>query len=78
MSQTISNARLTCEQHTSQSQLRDPAINCQGIEMVSIRQIFRVMQKKIVQLAILDRHFCHSTRVVWPNCTTLSHVWRVP
>jgi len=35
-SQTISNVRITCKQHTGQSQLRDLAINHQGIEMVFI------------------------------------------
>jgi len=49
-SQTISNTRITCKQQTGQSQLRDSAINRQGIEMVSVWQIYRATRQKLCNL----------------------------
>ena len=49
-SQMISNTRITCKQQTGQSELRDSAINRQGIEMVSIWQIYYATRQKLCNL----------------------------
>jgi len=64
-SQTISNARITCKQQTGQSQLRDSAINHQGIEMVSIWQIYCTMHQKLHNLPCQTCNF-----VTEQSCST--------
>jgi len=56
-SQMISNARITRKQQTGQSHLRDMTINRQGIEIVSIWQIYRATHQKLRNLKCQTGNF---------------------